>query len=147
LQENFRHSSRGRCFNNLFRSTGRFGDSIARQTNLWPGIRVSAGAIDLQAAKKYRSCVRNSLAGIRLLSAAGTKESLNLSKLDRIFAAAGRRSNVLLKIAFSAACRELSAAFRALRWKFESSTGNSKQSLEIHRSRRTFLLVREVSDL
>jgi hypothetical protein len=30
----------------------RFGDSIARQPNLWPEIQVSAGTIDLQAAKQ-----------------------------------------------------------------------------------------------
>jgi len=36
---------------------------------------------------------------IRLLSAASTKESLDISKLDRIFSAAGRRSNAFLKIA------------------------------------------------
>ena len=40
------------AFHQLFRSTGRFGDSIARPPNLWPGIQVSAGTIDLQAAKQ-----------------------------------------------------------------------------------------------
>jgi hypothetical protein len=39
-------------FHQQFRSTGRFGDSIARPPNLWPGIQVSAGTIDLQAAKQ-----------------------------------------------------------------------------------------------
>jgi hypothetical protein len=33
------------------------------------------------------------------LSAASTKESLDISKVDRIFSAAGRRSNAFLKIA------------------------------------------------
>jgi len=39
-------------FRQRFRSTGRFGDSIARPPNLWPGIQVSAGTIDLRAAKQ-----------------------------------------------------------------------------------------------
>jgi hypothetical protein len=39
-------------FHQLFRSTGRFRDSIARQPNLWPGIQVFAHTIDLQAAKQ-----------------------------------------------------------------------------------------------
>jgi hypothetical protein len=41
-----------RVFHQLLCSTGRFGDSIARPRNLWPGIQVSAGTIDLQAAKQ-----------------------------------------------------------------------------------------------
>jgi hypothetical protein len=39
-------------FSSLFCSIGRFGDSIARQPNLWPEIQVSAGTISLQAAKQ-----------------------------------------------------------------------------------------------
>jgi len=35
-------------------STGRFGDSIARQPNLWPGTQLSAGTIDLQAVKQIQ---------------------------------------------------------------------------------------------
>jgi hypothetical protein len=31
---------------------GRFGDSVARPPKLWPGIQISAGTIDLQAAKQ-----------------------------------------------------------------------------------------------
>jgi len=86
-------------FHQRFRSTGRFGDSIARPPNLWPGIQVSAGTIDLHAAKQM-PCMRLKIVSeIRLLSAARTKESLDISKLDRIFSAAGRRSNAFLKIA------------------------------------------------
>jgi hypothetical protein len=39
-------------FHLRFALPGRFGDSIARPPNLWPGIQVSAGTIDLQAAKQ-----------------------------------------------------------------------------------------------
>jgi hypothetical protein len=45
-------SAARQVFHQLFRSTGRFGDSIARPPNLWPGIQVSAGIIDLLAAKQ-----------------------------------------------------------------------------------------------
>jgi hypothetical protein len=83
----------------LFRSTGRFRDSIARQPNLWPGIQISAGTIDLQAAIQM-PCMRYKVVSeVRLLSAASTKESLDVSNLGRIFSAAERPSNALLKIA------------------------------------------------
>jgi hypothetical protein len=39
-------------FHQLFCSTGRFGDSVARQPNLRPESQVSAGTIDFQAAKQ-----------------------------------------------------------------------------------------------
>src|ERR1051326_5684361 len=39
-------------FHQLFRSTSFFGDSLARQPNLWPGIQVSAGTIDLLMRNK-----------------------------------------------------------------------------------------------
>jgi hypothetical protein len=45
-------SAAGQVFHRLFRSVGRFGDSIARPPNLGPGIQVSAGTIDLHAAKQ-----------------------------------------------------------------------------------------------
>jgi hypothetical protein len=68
------------------------------------------------------------------LSAASTKESLDISKLDRIFFAAGRRSNAFLKSALFCGLPAVAGGISAL-------------SLEIRRSRGTFLLVREVSDL
>ena len=36
----------------LFRSTGRFGDSIGRQPNLWPESQRSTDTIDLPSAKQ-----------------------------------------------------------------------------------------------
>jgi len=74
---------------------------------------------------------------IRLLSAARTKESLDISKLDRIFSAAGRRSNAFLKIRFSAACRRLSAAFRPF-------AGNPNRQPEIQKIRWKSVKVAEL---
>jgi hypothetical protein len=48
----FSTSAARQVFHQLFRSTGRFADSIARQPNIWPEIQKSAGTIDLQAAKQ-----------------------------------------------------------------------------------------------
>jgi len=50
--ERFSTSVARQVFHRLLRSTGRFGNSIARPPNLWLGIQVSAGTIDLQAAKQ-----------------------------------------------------------------------------------------------
>jgi hypothetical protein len=50
--EKFSTSVERQFFQQLFRSTGRFWDFIARQTNLWPEIQISAGTINLQAAKR-----------------------------------------------------------------------------------------------
>jgi hypothetical protein len=87
-------------FHRLFRGAGRFWNSIARPPNLWPEIRASAGTIDLQAGKQMLLMHKKNVREIRRLSAARRKDSLEISNLDRIFSAAGRRSNVLLKIAF-----------------------------------------------
>jgi hypothetical protein len=87
-------------FHQLFRSTGRFADSIANQPNLWLEIQISAGAIDLKAAKQMPFMRSKIVNEIRVLSAASRKESLDVRNLDRIFSAVGRRSNGLLKIAF-----------------------------------------------
>ena len=70
----------------------------------------------------------------QLLSAASTKESLDISNLGRIFSAAGGRSNALPKIALFCGLLGVVGGISAL-------------SLEIRRSPGTFLLVREVSDL
>src|ERR1051326_7580155 len=79
-------------FHQLFPSTGRFGDSIARPPNLRPENQIFSGTIDLQAVKPM-PFMRQKVAGeVRILSAASTKESLEISNLDRIFSAAGRRS-------------------------------------------------------
>jgi hypothetical protein len=48
----FRTSAARQVFHQRFRSTGRFGDATARQRNLWLRIQVSAGTIDLKAAKQ-----------------------------------------------------------------------------------------------
>jgi hypothetical protein len=86
-------------FHQLFRSTGRFGAFIARQPNLWPGIQVSAGTIDLQRAETHavdplESCQRDPD-----LIRGEHKRIADISNLDRIFSSGGRRSNALLKIA------------------------------------------------
>src|SRR5262249_44705555 len=52
---------------------------------------------DLQAAKQISSTNLEIVRGIRLLSAVRTKESMEISNLDRIFCAAGRPAKVLLK--------------------------------------------------
>jgi hypothetical protein len=104
------------------------------QPNLWPGIQVSAGTIDLQAAKQMPFMSRKIVSEIRLLSAAGTKELLDISNLDRIFSAAGRRLNAFLKIALFCGFLRVGGGISVL-------------SLTIRRSPGTFLLVREVSNL
>jgi hypothetical protein len=48
----FSTSAARQVFHQLLRSAGRFLDSVARQPNLRPEIQVSAGTIDLQAAKE-----------------------------------------------------------------------------------------------
>jgi hypothetical protein len=52
LAGKFSTSAARQGFHQLFRATGRFRDSIARQANLWPGIQLSAGTSDSQAAKQ-----------------------------------------------------------------------------------------------
>ena len=109
-------------------------DSIARPPNLWPGIQVSAGTIDLQAAKQMPFMRQKIVNEIRLLSAASTKDSPDILNPDRIFSAAGRRSNALVKIALFCGLPGVVGGISAF-------------SLEIRRSPGTFLLVREVSNL
>ena len=51
-------------FSSTVSLSGRFGASIARQPNLWPGIQVSGGTIDLQSAETHavdplESCQRD----------------------------------------------------------------------------------------
>ena len=143
----FRHRSRGRFFINGFALRAALGipspDSriFGRESKYPPAQSIC------KLRNKCRSCVRKLLArsGFYLLRA--QKNRWTISNLDRIFSAADRRSNALLKIALSCGLLEFVAAFRPLGWKSESSAGNSKESLEIRRSPGTFLRVREVSDL
>src|SRR6202521_5833057 len=72
---------------------------------------------------------------IRLLSAASTKESLDISDFDRIFSAAGRRSNALLKIALFSGLLGIiggisapSPEIRTVSWKFKRIGGNPPKS-------------------
>ena len=65
---------------------------------------------------------------IRILSAARTKESLDISNLDRIFSAGGRRSNALAEKLFSGLLGFASGISAPFRWKSESSVGNLKFS-------------------
>jgi hypothetical protein len=120
----------------LFRTTGRFGDSIAGPPNLWPGIQVSSGTIDLQAAKQMPFMRWKTVSQIRLFSAAGPKESLDISNLNRIFSAAGRRSNDRLKIALFSGLpgvvggiSVVSLEIRIVSWKFKRIAGNPSKSL------------------
>jgi hypothetical protein len=123
-------------FHQLFRFAGRFGDSIARQPNLRPGIEMFAGTIDLQAAKQM-PCMRLKMgSGIRILSAASTKEWLEISNFGRIFSAAGRRSKVLLKIppfcgslGIVGGISALSLEIRIVSRKFKRIAGNPRKSL------------------
>jgi len=69
------------------------------------------------------------------LSAASTKESLDISKLDRIFSAAGRRSNGFLKIALFCGLpgvvgdiSALSEEIRIVSRKFKRIAGNPPKS-------------------
>jgi hypothetical protein len=114
--------------------SGSFGDSIACRPNLWPEIQVSVDTIDLRAAKQMRLTRQKFVSEIALVSAGSRKESLDMSNLDRIFSAAGRRSNALLKIALFCGLRAFVGGISAL-------------SMETRRSPGTFLLVREVSGL
>ena len=84
---------------------------------------------------KCRSRVRKLLASAGLLSAASTKESLDISNLDRIFSAAGRRSNALLKIPLFCRLLEvvggisaLSLEIRIFSRKFKRIAGNPPKS-------------------
>lgn len=90
----------------------------------------------------------------QVFSAAITKESLEISNLERVFSAVGRRSKALPKIALFCGFLKvvgeksvLSREMRIVSRKFGSSARNSKQSVEMYRSLRTFLLAREVSHL
>src|SRR5438067_3112039 len=85
---------------------------------------------------KWRSCVRKLCSEIRLLSAASTEESLDISNLDRIFCAAGLRSNALLKIALFCGLLGVVGGFSALSLeilivsrKFKRIVGNPRKSL------------------
>ena len=69
------------------------------------------------------------------------KESLDISNLDRIFSAAGRRSNALLEIALSCSFRDSARGISALSLESDSPARNSTGSLEIRRSGANFLLV------
>jgi hypothetical protein len=64
----------------------------------------------------------------------GAKESLDISKLDRVFSAARCRSNALLKIALFCGLPGVAGGISVL-------------SLAIRRSPGILLLVRDVSDL
>jgi hypothetical protein len=82
---------------------------------------------------------------IRLLSAASAKESLDISNLDRIFSAAGRRSNVLLKIALFCGLLEvvdgisaLSLEIRIVRRKFKRIGGIPPKSRNFSARPRSF---------
>ena len=130
----FSTSAARQIFHQLFRFSGRIGDSIARRPNLWPGIQIFARTSDLQAAKQISFTNLEIVRRIRLLSAVRTKESLEISNLDGIFSDAGRPAKVPLKKALFSGLPGFVAGISAL-------------SLEICRSRRTFLPVREVSDL
>src|SRR5215831_10263637 len=76
-------------FHQLLRFSGRFGHSIVRRPNLWPGIQMFAPASDLQAAKQISFTNFEIISENRFLSTVRTKQSLEISKLDRIFSAAG----------------------------------------------------------
>jgi hypothetical protein len=72
---------------------------------------------------------------IRLLGAASTKESLEISNADRIFSSAGRQSNVLVKIAIFcgllrvvARISALSLEIRIVSRKFKRVAGNPRKS-------------------
>jgi hypothetical protein len=132
-------------FHQLFRSTGRFGDSIARHLSLWPGIPVAVGTIDLQAAKQMPFMRRKLLARSGFLSAASTKELLEISNLDRIFSAADRRSKLLLKIAFFGrlpgvvgGISALSLEIQIFSWKFKSIARNPQKSGNFSARARSF---------
>jgi hypothetical protein len=69
------------------------------------------------------------------LSAASTKEWLDISNLDRIFPAAGGRSNALLEIALfcgllkvAGGIAALSLEIRIVSWKFKRIVGNAPKS-------------------
>src|SRR5205807_1900110 len=94
---------------------------------------------------KFRSCVRKLSAGAGFSSAASAKESLDISNLDGIFAAAGCRSNVLLKIELFCGLLEvvggisaLSLEIRIVRRKFKRIAGNPPKSRNFSARPRSF---------
>src|ERR1051326_685040 len=108
-------------FHQLFPSTGRFGDSIARPPNLRPENQIFSGTIDLQAVKpmpfmRQKSCWR----GPDFIGCAGDIEH----RQDFLRCRPPVKSSAE-KSRFSAAFRKLSAAFRPCRWKSELSAGDS----------------------
>jgi hypothetical protein len=94
-----------------------------------------AGTIDLQAGKRIPFKRERIGSEIRILSAASTKESLDISNLDRIFAAAGRRLNALPKKALfcgflrvAGGISALSLEIRIVIRKFKKIAGNPPKS-------------------
>jgi hypothetical protein len=122
-------------FHQLFRFAGRLGNSIARRPNLQPECQISAGTMDLQAAKQIPFLRWKFISERLVFSAVGAKESLEISNCGRILSAAGRWSKDNLKIALFRRLPEvvgsisaLSLEIRIVSRKFKSSAGNPSKS-------------------
>jgi hypothetical protein len=133
----FSTSAARQIFHQLFFFSRRFGDSIARRPNVWPGIQVFDRSSDLQAAKQISFTNLEIVSGIRFLSAARTKESLEISNLDGIFTAVVRTAKVLLKNALFSGLSGvvggiavLSMEIRIISRKFNRIGGNPPKSLD-----------------
>jgi len=136
----FSTSGARQVFHQRFRTTGRFGDSIAPPAESLIGNPKYPPAQSIcKLRNKCRSRVRKLLASVGLLSAASTKESLDISNLDRIFSAAGRRvkrspeNRAFLRLARS--CRR---HFSARAGSFRSSAEDLKLQLHFSNLQRLF---------
>ena len=104
-----------------------------------------ARTIDLPAAKQISFTNLEKFSGLRLFSAARTKESLEISHFGRIFPASGRPGKVTLKIArFSRILRAvagisvLSLEIRIFSRKFQKVAGNPRKSQDFPTRSRSF---------